>query len=100
MATHADPFNLSTAEKVETVVMAYLQYQITSGRYGSLELRERGEFGVLVGSLSFAVRRGRTGWIVNHRTAQVVKETLYDAARTALEYAEQDAADSARLEHV
>lgn len=100
MTTRVDPFNLSTAEKVEVVVMGYLRSQITSGLFGSLELLERGEFRVLVSGLTFSVRRGRTGWIVNHRTAQVVKEGLYEAARVALEYAEADAAVSSRLKSV
>jgi hypothetical protein len=77
---------MSTAEKIETVVLCYLRGAgTTSGACGSLVEFEPGVYRVTADGKCFIVHRETIGWCVSFKGFQGVDRDLCSAAANALD---------------
>lgn len=84
--TYALAFEIDTAEKIETIVNAYLRTQATSGRFGDIEPAGNW-FSVRADGVRAMVSRGPLHWHVRIPSKDVVgvDADLMTAAQMALE---------------
>jgi hypothetical protein len=77
---------MSTAEKIETVVLCYLRGgRTTEGACGSLVEFEPGVYRVTADDKTFIVHRATIGWCVSFKGFQGVDNELCFAASLALD---------------
>ena len=83
---------INTAEKVETIVLSYLQHGVTSGTFGDLvEIDAAPGLGlaqcyrVTADGLTFIVRCAADGWRVSFGPVTGCDPDLYCAAKLALD---------------
>lgn len=75
---------MNTAEKVETVVLTYLETNATTGTLGTLAEFEPGKYKVAADGKTFFVHTTPTGWSVTLDHFEGLDENLYYAAHAAL----------------
>lgn len=74
---------VSTAEKIETIILCYLKNGTTAGAWGTLEKLARG-YRVTADGKTVVAFTVRNGWQVNCAGGQAVDVDLLEAVRAAI----------------
>lgn len=78
-------FAMSTAEKIETVVLSYLQHRTTAGQLGTLVEVEPSRYRVTADGKTLIVSSCVAGWAVSFKGFQGIDRDIMVAARYALD---------------
>jgi hypothetical protein len=74
---------MTTAEKIETIVLCKLQYGTRTGKFGTIDRLLDG-YNVTADGRVFLVRSCPEGWSVYHNGIEAIDESLYGAASLCL----------------